>query len=51
MDDDCKSCSRFAGVIDLREKQEIGLSYTNGDACRDRYRASPLVHGSQPSAG
>jgi hypothetical protein len=51
MDDDWMTLSKFAGVIDLLEKQEIGLSSTNGDACNDGFYADILVHGSQPSAG
>src|SRR6185437_6949603 len=51
MDDDWMMLSKFAGVIDFLEKQEIGRSSTNDDACQDRCYADILVHGSQPSAG
>jgi hypothetical protein len=42
---------KFAGVVGLLGKQEIGLSSTNGDTCKDGCYADIVVHGSQPSAG
>jgi hypothetical protein len=51
MADDMMTLPKFAGVAGLLEKQEIGLSSTNGDACNDGCYADILVHGSQPSAG
>jgi hypothetical protein len=51
MADDMMTLPKFAGVAGLLEKQEIGLSSINGDACNDGCYADILVHGSQPSAG
>jgi hypothetical protein len=51
MDEDRMMLSTFAGVIDLLEKQEIGLSSTNGDTCQDGCYADVVVHGPPLSRG
>jgi hypothetical protein len=51
MDDVKMMLPTFAGVTDLLEKQEIGLSSAEGDACKRLCYARRVVHGSQPSAG
>jgi len=51
MADNMMALPKFAGVVGLLGKQEIGLSSTNGDTCKDGCYALRLVHGSPLSRG
>ena len=51
MSDNMIALPKFAGVVGLLGKQEIGLSSTNGDTCKDGCYADILVHGPPLSRG